>query len=188
MDEEDEEWKRLMEEKLLHSADQPGRASDQVEDGFEPSTTVFAMIDPLTGRPVQVTRHVERVVIPDSEMPEEVVSLVRSMQSNLQSGRPAMPVDSGLDANTSQNTTSPQVTFRHLDKDEGVAEEIISTPKQTPLLQLLSKLKKSKLRPLSRFRAKTRVSDDDESASEAEDMIPKESRHDEQNIQLKCVA
>ena len=186
MDEEDEEWKRLMEEKLLHAAEQPGRASDQVEEGFEPSTTVFTMIDPLTGRPVQVTRHVSRVMIPDNEMPEEVVSLVRSMQSNLESGRPSMPVDTGLNASDA-DATGPQVSFRHLDKDGGVVEESMSTPKQTPLLQLLSRLKKSKLRPLSRFRTKTRDSDDEESASEAEDLIPKESHHDEQNLQLKCV-
>ena len=185
MDEEDEEWKRLMEEKLLHAAEQSCGASDQMEGGDAPNnTTVMTTIDPVTGRPVQVTRHVSRVMIPGDQVPEEVVSIIRSMQSNLESGRPSLPGGPGL---ASKAIASSQVSYRRLDKDGRIVEERVSAPFHMPFMQLIPKRKKGKQWPLPRLRANTRDSDDEESASEAEDIIPKESRHDEQYMQLKCV-
>ena len=185
MDEEDEEWKRLMEEKLLHAAEQSCEASDQMEGGDAPNTTTTVMttIDPLTGRPVQVTRHVARVMVPGDEVPEEIVSIMHSMQSNLESGRPSLPGGPGL---ASKAITSSQVSYRRLDKDGRVVEERVSPPFHMPFMQLIPKRKKGKQRLLPRLRAK-RDSDDEESTSEAEDVIPTESRRDEQIMQLKCV-
>ena len=167
MDEENDEWKRLMEEKLLHFREKPSEVLDSESERGSPNTTGLPKIDPLTGISVQLSK---------DEAPK-VASIVRSMESKLQSSQTSGP---------GRGPQESQMPFRYLGKVGRRIEESLSSAFQMPLTQLLSKQKRGKKWSMLRLHSETHDSDDEESASETEDIISTESPHDDQNMQLKC--
>ena len=164
MDEENDEWKRMMEEKLLQLGEKPSGELDCKSERGAPKA------EPVTDSPVHVV-HVSKDEAP------KVASIVRSMETKMQSS-----VRSGPGRGPSESLMS----IRHLGKVSRGIDEYLSSSRPMPLSQLLSKRKRGKRRPALRLHSITRDSDEEESDSETEDIISTENQHDDQNMQLKC--